>query len=105
MTPILGFIGGSLGTGELVLIFVVVLLLFGSKNLPKIARGLGRALEEFRRAAREVSSEIMREPEPRPRPAMPERSASPAAPVNPGVRPDANQARGAADADHARSGG
>ena len=40
------------------IIFAVALLLFGSKNLPKIARGLGRALEEFRRAARQVTDEL-----------------------------------------------
>lgn len=38
---------------------LVILLLFGAKNLPKMARTLGRTLEEFRRAAREVSDEIM----------------------------------------------
>lgn len=52
------FFGGSPGLGELLIIFVVALLLFGSKNLPKIARGLGRAMEEFRRAARQVTDEI-----------------------------------------------
>ncbi len=45
--------------GELLLVLLVILLLFGSKNLPKMARTLGRTLEEFRRAAREVSDEIM----------------------------------------------
>lgn len=53
------FIGGTLGGGEILLVFVAILLLFGSKNLPRIARSLGRAVEEFRRAAREVSSEIL----------------------------------------------
>ncbi len=48
-----------MGAGELLLIFVAVLLLFGSKNLPKTARMLGRLLEEFRRTARDVSREIM----------------------------------------------
>ena len=52
------FFGGSPGPGELMIIFTVALLLFGSKNLPKIARGLGRVLEEFRRAARQVSDEL-----------------------------------------------
>jgi sec-independent protein translocase protein TatA len=40
-------------------ILLVVLMLFGSKRLPEIARGIGRALEEFRRAARDVTDEIM----------------------------------------------
>jgi sec-independent protein translocase protein TatA len=57
-------LGGSFGSGEILLIFVVVLLLFGSKNLPSIARGLGKALEEFRRAARDVSDEIVRGDQP-----------------------------------------
>ena len=55
----LSILGGSFGSGEVLLIFVVVLLLFGSKNLPSIARSLGKALEEFRRAARDVSNEIV----------------------------------------------
>jgi sec-independent protein translocase protein TatA len=46
--------------GEIMIVMLVVLLLFGSKNLPKMARTLGRTLEEFRRAAREVSDEITR---------------------------------------------
>ena len=60
----LSLLGGSFGSGEVLLIFVVVLILFGSKNLPSIARGLGKALEEFRRAARDVSDEIVRGDQP-----------------------------------------
>ena len=60
----LSILGGSFGSGEVLLIFVVVLLLFGSKNLPTIARSLGKALEEFRRAARDVSDEIARGDQP-----------------------------------------
>lgn len=60
----LSILGGSFGSGEVLLIFVVVLLLFGSKNLPAVARSLGKALEEFRRAARDVSNEIARGDQP-----------------------------------------
>ena len=60
----LSILGGSFGSGEVLLIFVVVLLLFGSKNLPAVARSLGKALEEFRRAARNVSDEIVRGDQP-----------------------------------------
>ncbi len=60
----LSLLGGSFGSGEVLLIFVVVLLLFGSKNLPAVARSLGKALEEFRRAARDVSNEIARGDQP-----------------------------------------
>lgn len=52
-------LGGSLGAGEILLIMVVILLLFGSRRLPSIARRLGRAVEQFRRAARSVSEEIL----------------------------------------------
>ncbi|MFH0880278.1 MAG: twin-arginine translocase TatA/TatE family subunit [Lentisphaerota bacterium] len=59
MSHVLAFFGGAPGGGEILVILAVALLLFGSKNLPKIARGLGRAMEEFRRATRQVSTEIM----------------------------------------------
>jgi sec-independent protein translocase protein TatA len=66
MNPVLplAFLGESLGVGELLLVLTVALLLFGSKNLPKVARSIGKAMEEFRRAAREVSSEILHGDEP-----------------------------------------
>ncbi len=46
--------------GEILLVLVAILLLFGSKNLPSIARNIGRSLETFRKASREVTDEIMR---------------------------------------------
>ncbi|HOW98541.1 MAG TPA: twin-arginine translocase TatA/TatE family subunit [Kiritimatiellia bacterium] len=54
------FLAGNTGGGEILLVFVVALVLFGSKRLPGLARSLGRAIEEFRRAARDVSDEIQR---------------------------------------------
>ena len=39
---------GSLGTGELVIILVIVLLIFGGAKLPKLARSLGQAQKEFK---------------------------------------------------------
>lgn len=44
----------NLGFQELLLIFFVALLLFGPKKLPELARGLGRAVREFRNAMRDV---------------------------------------------------
>lgn len=55
----LAFWGGSPGAGELVIVLAVILLLFGSKKLPSIARTMGRTLEELRRAARNFSTDIM----------------------------------------------
>ena len=44
---------GPIGPTEIVIILVVVLLLFGSKKLPEIGSGLGRAIRNFRRATTE----------------------------------------------------
>ena len=41
---------GGLGMGEMILIFLVVLLLFGAKRLPEIGQGLGKGIREFKRA-------------------------------------------------------
>ena len=41
---------GGLGFGEMVLIFAVLLLLFGAKRLPELAAGMGRGIRDFRRA-------------------------------------------------------
>ena len=59
MTIPIAFLGGSPGAGEILLVLFVVLLLFGARRLPSIARSLGRTLEEFRRVARDLSHDIM----------------------------------------------
>lgn len=51
---------GSIGMPELVIIFTIVLLIFGGKKLPELARGLGKGIREFRRATTEVQDEIHR---------------------------------------------
>lgn len=48
----------SLGGGEMLLIFFVVLLFFGPKSLPGLAKGLGKGMREFRNAMNDVRSEI-----------------------------------------------
>ena len=53
MNGIFGFLG-NIGTTELILILVVILLLFGAKRLPELARGLGKSMQEFKKASREV---------------------------------------------------
>jgi sec-independent protein translocase protein TatA len=47
-----------LGGWEIVLILAVVLILFGAKKLPELAKGLGTGIKEFKKATREVSDEI-----------------------------------------------
>jgi sec-independent protein translocase protein TatA len=47
---------GSLGVPELLIILLVVLLLFGSKRIPDLARGLGKGIREFKDAASGAAS-------------------------------------------------
>ena len=54
---------GSFGGQEMILLFLLVLLLFGAKKLPEFARGLGRSLGEFRKAKEEFEDEITRSSE------------------------------------------
>lgn len=75
-----------LGWPEIVGILLVLLLLFGAKKLPELARGLGKGINEFKRASRDVQDELQRavEEEP-PRPAPPPsqaRSTEPTSGVN-----------------------
>ena len=49
---------GSLGTPEILLLVFVVVLLFGAKKLPELARGLGKAKNEFQKASSEVEKEV-----------------------------------------------
>ena len=48
----------NIGTGELLIISVVVLLLFGSKKLPEFAQGLGKGIREFKKSLKDVEDEI-----------------------------------------------
>ncbi|MGH7452777.1 MAG: twin-arginine translocase TatA/TatE family subunit [bacterium] len=49
---------GNIGMSELLIILIVVLLLFGPKKLPELARGLGRGIQEFKKAADDVKKEL-----------------------------------------------
>jgi sec-independent protein translocase protein TatA len=49
---------GGLGTWEILLVFLVVLLVFGAKRIPEIAQGLGKGIREFKKAAKDVQDEI-----------------------------------------------
>ncbi len=54
----------GLGGGEIGILFIVILLLFGPSQLPKMARGLGEALREFKKAQREIRDELRTEEPP-----------------------------------------
>ncbi|HWW39740.1 twin-arginine translocase TatA/TatE family subunit [Pedobacter sp.] len=50
----------NIGGSELILIFAVILLLFGGKKLPELARGLGQGIRDFKDASEGVKREIHR---------------------------------------------
>ncbi len=63
---------GDIGMQELMVIFLIVLLLFGSDRIPALARGLGKGIREFKRVVNNANTEIQRaididEKEPPPR--------------------------------------
>ena len=49
---------GNLGAGEIILIVLVVLLLFGAKKIPELARGIGKGMSEFKKGLKDGESEI-----------------------------------------------
>ncbi len=56
---------GGVGMGEMILIFLVVLLLFGAKRLPEIGSSLGKGIREFKGSIREVEKELKEQDRPR----------------------------------------
>ncbi len=48
----------NIGTGEIILILLIVLIFFGAKKIPELAQGLGKGIREFRKASREVQDEL-----------------------------------------------
>ena len=48
----------NLGTGEIIVILVVVLLLFGARRIPELARSMGRGVNSFRQGLNEVSDQM-----------------------------------------------
>ena len=47
-----------LGYGEILLILLLVLLIFGGKKIPEVARGLGKGLNEFKKARDEITDSL-----------------------------------------------
>ena len=96
---------GSVGPFEIMVIFLIILLVFGAKRIPEIARGLGKGIREFKTATKELSQEFnVEEPvnriqppaqpphgNPAPRTAdplpAPSQSADPASSTNTGTQP------------------
>ena len=48
----------GLGTWEILIILFVILLLFGAKKLPELAKGLGKGIKEFKNASSNIKDEV-----------------------------------------------
>ncbi len=48
----------TLGTPEIIIIAIVLLVLFGAKRIPELAKGLGQGIKEFRKASSDIKKEI-----------------------------------------------
>jgi sec-independent protein translocase protein TatA len=49
---------GPLGMQEMIVIFLIILLLFGAKKIPELARGIGKGMGEFKKAKEDFEKEI-----------------------------------------------
>ena len=86
----------NLGGPDLLVILVIILVLFGAKKLPELARGLGQAIKEFQKAKDEFTDELHKaghsddaaKGSPPPGSTVPRADA----PASSATRPDANQA-------------
>ncbi|HWD94499.1 MAG TPA: twin-arginine translocase TatA/TatE family subunit [Verrucomicrobiae bacterium] len=82
----------NLGGGEIILILALVLILFGAKKLPELAKGLGTGIKEFKKATREVTDEVQNAVDetpapakrlpPQPQPADPQKTVSQTPPAS-----------------------
>ena len=73
----------NLGGGEIILILAIVILLFGARKLPELAKGLGQGIKEFKKASGDVQNELERamHEEPPRRSSPPPAAPAPAAPA------------------------
>lgn len=65
-----------LGTTEIIVICVLVLILFGAKKVPELMKGVGTGIKEFKKASRDVQDEMHRSMEEESRPATQPRPAA-----------------------------
>ena len=49
---------GNLGMGELIIILIIILLLFGAKKIPDLMKGLGRGVRSFKEGMNELKNDI-----------------------------------------------
>lgn len=58
MKVVFAFLGGGIGAPEIILVLSVLLIFFGAKKIPELARGLGKGIREFKDATKEIKTEI-----------------------------------------------
>jgi sec-independent protein translocase protein TatA len=49
---------GNIGTPEILVIGLIILVLFGAKRIPEFMQGLGKGVREFKKAAKDIQDEI-----------------------------------------------
>ncbi|HEX2963653.1 MAG TPA: twin-arginine translocase TatA/TatE family subunit [Ignavibacteriales bacterium] len=54
---------GNLGTGEIIIIVLVILIFFGAKKIPELAQGVGKGMKEFKKALKDVDEDAKSTPE------------------------------------------
>ena len=82
---------GSIGPWEITIVVLVILILFGGKRLPELARGLGKGIREFRGAVSETSDQIK---------SSMKKEPAPPSPPNTPREPSAPQTESKADKPH-----
>ena len=86
----------NLGGPDLIWILLLILLLFGAKKLPELARGMGQAIKEFQKAKDEFTDELHKADQPGTK-ANPPASTVPQNPPSTAARPDPNQSANPGD--------
>jgi sec-independent protein translocase protein TatA len=66
----------DIGGPEVLMILCIFLLLFGANKMPELARGIGKSIREFKKAASGVEEEVRRAMEEEPKPAAPKPAAT-----------------------------
>lgn len=54
---------GNIGTGEIILIALVILLLYGGKKIPELMKGIGKGVKSFKDGMHEIEKDINEEPQ------------------------------------------
>lgn len=49
---------GNIGTAEILIILLIILIFFGAKKIPDLAQGMGKGIREFRKAAKDIQEDI-----------------------------------------------